>query len=244
MSRGLYVTLVVLSAWLASTESARAETRVRVVETYPAETELTLARNQRFYLRLAYETDAPVKIWAQPHYGGKPANAGSHGSRTYAGSGEALGWFFLMQPGDRVDEIRIVAGSGGRNSTPLVATHRVRIVGGTGAAAVDAPPPWVASLRALDEAARQAEAAARAAEPTSVGWSLLVSILGLGALALGIAGIVGPVVAARRWRGGWRLAALAPAVLMGLVLLNILVGTLVDSSSHNLWPFELLMAAG
>src|SRR5690606_26335376 len=151
-------------------------------ETYPAETGLTLAQKQYFYLRLAYETDEPVRIWARPYYRGEPANAASHGSHRHTGSGETRGWFFLMQPGDRVDEIRITAGTGRRGSTPVRATVPVRIVGGTGVVAADTPPPWVASLRMQDEAAQREEDAARAAEPAPAGWSLLVSILGLAAL--------------------------------------------------------------
>ena len=44
-----------------------------------------------------------------------------------------------------------------------------------------------------------------------------------------------------RWRGPWRLAAAVPALVMTLVVLNILVGVMIDPTSHNLWPFEVLM---
>lgn len=61
-------------------------------------------------------------------------------------------------------------------------------------------------------------------------------------LALGLTGIAAPIWGLRRWHGGWRMAAAVPAMLMGLVVLNIVIGTAIDSSSHNLWPFEILIA--
>jgi hypothetical protein len=49
------------------------------------------------------------------------------------------------------------------------------------------------------------------------------------------------IVAIRRWRGGWRAGALLPAVALAAVIANILVGTLRDRTSHNLWPLEIVV---
>src|SRR5690606_18811973 len=89
-----------------------AGTEVRIVETWPAADDGYLPRNQSFYVRIAYRSDTPVGIWLHPMYQGQPARAGSNPSARYVGEGETLGWFFLMQPGDRVDEIRVVVGNG------------------------------------------------------------------------------------------------------------------------------------
>ena len=89
---------------------ARAETEVRVLATYPAGAPVTLGKNQTFYLRVGYTTHEPVQIWARPFFEGREVTAGSNPSRTHTGCGEALGWFFFMQPGERVDEVRITAG--------------------------------------------------------------------------------------------------------------------------------------
>src|SRR5207342_841346 len=89
-----------------------------------------LAPNQNFYLRIAYETDRPVSIWARPYYRGKEVAAGSNPSRQYNGNGEALGWFFLMRPEEQVDEVRINVGDGSRAGTNTLATHPVRVTGG------------------------------------------------------------------------------------------------------------------
>jgi len=39
------------------------------------------------------------------------------------------------------------------------------------------------------------------------------------------------------------LAAL-PALWMAFVLLRILIGVWIDPTSHNLWPFEILISGG
>ena len=108
--------LLVLAAWFGPIGVAHAGTTVRVVETWPAGGDVVLGRNQNFYLRLAYDTDKPVGIWVMPYFHGKPAKVGSSPSQTYSGSGETFGWFFFMQPGEAVDEIRVTAGDGGRTA--------------------------------------------------------------------------------------------------------------------------------
>src|SRR3546814_9045893 len=37
---------------------------------------------------------------------------------------------------------------------------------------------------------------------------------------------------------------MVPAALMAFVVLRIMVGVAIDPTSHNLWPFEILMAGG
>lgn len=244
MSRVAAVTTAVLGAWCVLAGAAHAQTTVRVVETWPAGQDITLARNQNFYLRIAYETDSPVRIWARPYFRGEPANAGSHPSPLRSGSGEALGWFFLQRPGDRVDEIRVSVGDGGTRSTPVVVTHRVRIVGGQEVAAAATEPQWVVALRAQDEAAQREEYERRMSTPASAGDTALFGGFMLAVLALGIFGIVAPLWGAWRWRGGWRVAAMVPAALMAFVVLRIVAGVAIDPTSHNLWPFEIVMAGG
>ena len=45
----------------------------------------------------------------------------------------------------------------------------------------------------------------------------------------------------RRWHGAWRWLASLPAVALVIVILNILIGTLREPTSHNLWPLEIVM---
>lgn len=230
--------LLTLSALFVSAGEARGETTVRVLETYPAGDVVTLGDNQTFYLRLAYSTDAPVRIWARPFFQGNETDAGSNPSRVYTGSGETLGWFFFSEPGKQVDEVRISINDGSRDSH-VVATYPVRVTSSNQPEA-GTEPAWLVDLRKedrrlLDEAFEQ-----RMNTPSSVGEDLFFSGFMLAVLGLGIVGVVAPVWAWRRWKGGWRVAAAVPAAMMGFVVLRIVLGTAADPTSHNLWPFEIL----
>ena len=150
---------LVVAAFPALSASAQASPTVAVVQTWPGGDEVTLANGSNFYLRIGYTTDQPVSIWARPYFAGKEVAAGSNPSRSYSGSGEALGWFFLMHPGDQVDEVRILVGDGSSNGTSMLASRRVRITAGAASAAGtdDDAPEWVARMKRLDAAAQQAD---------------------------------------------------------------------------------------
>lgn len=218
---------------------------VRVLETYPAGQSVTLPRGEHFNLRLSYDTGQPIGIWIKPYFRGKEVPAGTSPSPRYTGKGEALAWFFFLEPGQQADEIRIRAGNGSREM-PVVATYRVQVTGGSSRARASAspwaptPPDWVASLqrqadRQIMEAAAASQAGAGAGSAVFLGGFMLL------VAALCLAGLAAPAWAMRRWQGGWRLAAAAPAALLGFVILRIVVGTAIDPTSHNLWPFEILM---
>jgi hypothetical protein len=64
-----------------------------------------------------------------PYFHGQRVNVVSSPSQTYSGSSESFGWFFFMPTGDEVDAIRITAGDGGTNNTPVVTTWRGHLAG-------------------------------------------------------------------------------------------------------------------
>lgn len=67
---------------------------------------------------------------------------------------------------------------------------------------------------------------------------ILAAAMFFGAIALDVALV-------RRWRGAWRILALLPLVALVLWAGFIVVGVAQDPTSHNLWPFELILwAAG
>lgn len=87
---------------------------------------------------------------------------------------------------------------------------------------------------------------AAAADAPSAGvadWLVLAVFL-LGAFLLGLFGLLAPLWAAWRWRGGWRVVATVPGLVVLWVVLRIVFDTARDPTSHNLWPFELLLAGG
>ena len=234
------ILFLALFAWPIAPIAAHAETSVQVLETDPSGNDITLARNQNFYLRLGYATDHPIRIWAEPYFHGRQANAGSNPSGTHTGTGEALGWFFFAKPGEQVDEIRIRAGDGSTSGTHVVAAYPVRITGGAQTDDAHVEPDWVVAMK------RQAAVQQRAAyeksmgTPPTVGETAFFGGFMLLMLAVGFLGFAGPAWGLWRWRGGWRIAAAAPAALMGFVVLRLVVDTAADPTSHNLWPFEIL----
>jgi hypothetical protein len=232
------------STWLClamlAAANVPAATTVEVLESYPEGDRVTLAQGQNYYLRLQYEADAPVKIWARPFHRGKPADAGSHPSQSHTGSGETLGWFFFPDARGAVDEIRILVGDGSRDGTAVALSYPMDIVAGAGRVSRAGEPEWVARLQAVDAERQRAAFEAAASQPASAGASVFMIFFMLGMLALGAAGLVLPIRAFAKWRGGWRMAAAVPAAMMGFVVLRIIIGVAIDPTSHNLWPFEIL----
>jgi hypothetical protein len=237
-------TRILLAAVLALVAAgARAELRVTVDATDPA-SPAVLARDQPLYVRIAYEGADGHHFWAKPYFRGQPVRRiKSNASLRHSGSGTALGWFSLDEA-EAVDEVRVVAGGG--QPFREFEVHRAPVdvrgsgVPGTAAARAD----WVEVLRRENEAQRRREMEEARARPASVADSLLGVGFMLAALGLGVGGIALPVWAVRRWRGGWRLAAALPLAAIALVAARIVVDTARDPTSHNLWPFEILMAGG
>jgi hypothetical protein len=232
--------------WLAScavVQTAGAATTVEVLDTEPANRTATLGAGQTFYMRIAYSTDTPVRIWARPYFEGREVNAGSNPSRVHEGEGETLGWFFFLgEPGQRVDEIRITVGDGSEAGTYELERLQVRITAGTAPAPARAEPAWLAQLKTEDQRLQRADYERRMSEPPGAGDQAVAAGFMLAVLAIGIGSIALPLRAMRRWQGGWRVAAALPAVWLGFVVLRIVVGTASDPTSHNLWPFEILYA--
>ena len=63
---------------------------------------------------------------------------------------------------------------------------------------------------------------------------LFVLALFIGFLSAGVFALV-------RWRGAWRLAALLPLFTVGFIVVRIVVDTHAAPTSHNLWPFEVVI---
>lgn len=243
MSRPGMLMAFAIAAWLALAGAVQASPTVTVLETWPGGDTVTLAKGSNFYLRIGYTTEQPTSIWARPYFAGKEVVAGSNPSRSYSGSGEALGWFFLMPQANQVDEVRIFVGNGSPNGTTMLASHRVLITGGvTSATAADAPE-WVVRMKQQDAAAQQADFEKRQATPTSAGDAVVFGGLMLALLGLGLLGLLAPAWALWRWRGGWRLAACVPLAMVAFVVLRLMLDTASDPTSHNLWPFEILQVS-
>jgi hypothetical protein len=230
---------LVAMAGLACVPAALADTAARVLETQPGASG-SLGRQESFYVRIAYETDEPVSIWARPFLNGvQVMQTYSNASASHLGSGEALGWFALTGPGE-VDEVRLIAGGGTPYREWELARYPVQLEWTAAPPAASPRAAWVDTLIGADEARRREEAAQRAGEPLSAGDMLLGMGFMFAVLALLIASLVVPIWSVIAWRGGWRLAAAVPAAMVMFVVLRIIADTVRDPTSHNLWPFEIL----
>jgi hypothetical protein len=235
--RLLYLLCVATAVGTAA--GAHAESSARIVETQPA-ADSTLGRQQSFFVRIEYDTDEAIRLWVRAYRNGTHVEkVMSNGSPTYTGSGEALGWFALIEPGD-VDEVRILAGGGNPYREWELARESVQLRWTDDAPSAEPQEAWVTDLLEVQTARQQEDAQRRASEPTSAGGTLLFSGFMLAVLMLLVASIGVPVWSAWKWRGGWRIAAAVPAAIILFVALRIVVDTARDPTSHNLWPFEIL----
>lgn len=224
---------------LAFATPLQADTQVSIGDLEPADRSV-LAPGAAVHVLMHYQTEFPVRLWARPYANGSEVPAQSNASPTYTGAGEALGWFSLIEPGV-VDEIRINAGGGDPYREWQVTSLPVKLEWSAAGQRAAAQPAWVDDLRQKQIEEMHSQSQQRAGESGGALDGLMLAgfvVLVGGAL---VGGIALPLRGAMRWRGGWRIAAFAPLGLMGFVILRIVIDTAIDPTSHNLWPFEILM---
>jgi hypothetical protein len=238
-SRRLVTLLSLAALSLVAISAAHAESSARIVQTQPA-ADATLGRQQSFFVRIEYDTDEAIRLWVRAYRNGTHVQkVMSNASPTYTGSGEALGWFALIEPGD-IDEVRVLAGGGQPYREWELARESVELRWTDDAPSTEPQEAWVTDLLEIETARQQEDAQRRASEPTSAGGTVVFGGFMLAVLVLLVAGIGVPVWSAWKWRGGWRIAAAVPAAVILFVVLRIVVGTARDPTSLNLWPFEIL----
>ena len=96
-------------------------------------------------------------------------------------------------------------------------------------------------MLAAEEIERQRLAAEKGLRPPDAVDSLISIALPFALLATLMASVGVPLWALRTWRGAWRIAASVPALAVLATLFKIVVDTTVEPTSHNLWPFEILI---
>ena len=206
----------------------------------------TLHNNEHVYVRIQYETTAPMRVWVQFFDHGKrttkPYTNGE--ALLQPGQGETLAWFAFTGAGS-VDAIRLSAIA---NDRDVVASQDLSVgytwdgQRSTG----EARAPWVGPLLAKDEQ-RQKEAfdqMEKRVGAAGMGFGMVVvSIFGVVALAALAACFGWPLWGAIRWDGNWRIAAALPLVATLLWGLKDAYDLMLDRTSHNLLPFEFIIAA-
>lgn len=222
---------ILLAALLLACGAAAAETRLQVFETHPA-SPAVLGHWEQFQLRVGYTTDRPVRIFGEPYAGSEKAPGMSSTSFLYGpGAGEALYWIAYTKPA-RVDRIVVYAQDekGQRVASTEVAVRLEWT--GQPAAAPRAAPAWVGRLEAERNALQKAASDARAREPVNWAWVIAFQLAALSIPA----SLVLQVLLLLRWRGGWRLAALASGVPMAGFFAHAVLAFFAGS---NIFPLLL-----
>jgi hypothetical protein len=200
------------------------------------ETGAALPRWGTIYLDVAYSADQPVRIQAQGFSAdASPKGQAMNASVEYpAGDGDALAWISFSEPAE-IDRIQITLYD--KNFKPLAAIEEPFRAswGAEPAATRPAQPEWVVSLRQKEEriAAEYASAHPPASDPVG---NIMVFLMFLSVPAYFVAQALGAFL----WRGRWRVAAMAPLVVMAPVLAFTVFALAAGS---NLWPLYLIFAA-
>jgi hypothetical protein len=230
----------VLALGLFSLAGAQAQLRVEIAETDPP-LPAVLARDEALRLRIEYSGAEGNQFWASPCFQGRRVGrVKTNPSRKHTGSGTALGWFSL-DGADSVDEIRIRTGGGKPYREWDVLRVRVDVRGTGVPGEHRARAPWAERLIQADNEQHQRELREDRARAPSLADNLIVAGFGLAVVGLFAGSIAGPAWALWKWRGAWRIAGGLPLLAMAFVVLRIIVDTVRDPTSHNLWPFEILM---
>jgi hypothetical protein len=193
-----------------------------------------LALGQPFHVEIAYRSDIPLRLQAEGYSTGKPLNAGQSMNASVAhpaGSGKTLVWISYRESA-AIDEIRITAYDSSWQPLRALAVP-MRIQWSKDGARFE-NPSWIDDLRAVE--ARIDEAARAASEAKSGGIGDVILDI---ALWFALPGFLVLQVLAFRWlSGGWRLAAMLPAGLMGLAVIHAMLAL---ASGSNLWPILIIL---
>lgn len=208
----------------------------------------TLHNNDHVYVRVQYEATAPLRVEMQLFdHGARATKQHTNGEvLLQPGEGETMAWFAFPGSGS-VDSIRLSARVNDRTivaNTDLTVNYVWDGQPSTG----ENRAPWVEPLLAQDKQRQQAAFAQMEQQIGSGGYGgafgmLAVSLFGIVALGALVAGFGWPVWGVIRWAGAWRAAAAVPLVAIVMWGLKDAYDLMIDRTSHNLLPFEFVIAA-
>ncbi|MEO8678229.1 MAG: hypothetical protein ABI665_04235 [Vicinamibacterales bacterium] len=227
--------LILFASCLALSGAAQAQNTVRVLETWPA-SPATLARSESFNLRIHYEApDRVVRVRAEAFFQGQRVPGINSGSPEMPpGSGEALFWF-AYDSATRVD--RIVVRLDGPRGDVLGSAELPVDLTWTGAPDPQAPKPgWVTTLEREQNERISDELKQFQEGPLMWFGTALIAIMPMTVIAF----VLLQGFALWKWRGKWRIAALASAIPMALVVAYTVYAAAAGS---NLFPLVLLFAS-
>jgi hypothetical protein len=219
---------------LLSFPAAAGAPEVRIVGSHPALTG-ELPRNGALYLRLTYRSDIPLRMQAKGFFKGVEARdeVRWNPSPAYpAGEGEAMVWIAYAAP-TRLDELRIEVSDEGWQPL-VVAKLPVNVSWSAASGATKRAPEWVGRLNGAQQNS--------AGENRTVNGG--VDVLGMlvaGFVVLAVPGyFVLHVALSLLCSGRWRIAALAPLLVMVPAVAHAAVALAAQST---LWPLLVILTA-
>lgn len=227
----VYITLITV---MCLSQSARSDERfsVRILETDPS-VAATLHAREPFYVRIAYQSDVPLRFQAAGYDRGMKRQEGValNPAPVYgAGTGHAIGWI----AGDdktRIDEIRVhVFDESWRLIDTLSAAADIRWNGAAPRTRRE-PAAWATELSDIQQHMTAARLASTGEDNAL--WGILVMLM-----AWSVPGyFVLQIYMWLKYREHWRRAALLPLWVMVPLFAYSLFALFAGS---NLWPLMLI----
>jgi len=223
--------IIIILGLVLSPAAVFADVNVQIIETDPT-SPAVLGRWGEFSLRIGYNSDEPVRIYAQPYFHEQRVPAITGGTPTCGpGRGETFFWFAFVDPRE-VDSIRIFAES--KTGEVLAQASLDVDLKWTGQPIESprVPAEWVTRMKAAQQSSRARDSALM----NSPLWYLVGGFMMLG--VPGYFALQGWAL----WRlhDQWRKPAMLPLWPMGAVLLYTIYAYLDGS---NLFPIVLIFTA-
>jgi len=223
----LFLLLIAPAAAMAAVPS------VEVLAIHPASGQ-TLPRDTAVYVHLRYRSETELRVQVKGFRSGTEIRDGArwNPSPPYpSGSGEAIAWIAYTSP-VRIDELRIEISDG--NWRKLLILMQPAGFAWSGQPGQEAPrPEWV---RRLSDAQQHATSAS-SKSAVGGGFDMIIGLV----VMLSVPGyFVLQILCGLRWSGGWRLAALAPLLVMVPAVIH---ASFALSAGSNIWPIVVILAA-
>lgn len=196
-----------------------------------------LPRSGTIYMEIAYRADQPIRLQARAFAKGMSLDAGQMMNASVvhpAGGGRALVWVSYSEPA-LIDEIRVTAYD--EKWQPLTTLPVVRPAEWLAKPAERqaAKPDWVEALIQAERKIAEQYRKDNPPEPDPMGDLMVVFMF------LAIPGyFVLQAAALLTQSGGWRLAGMAPLLVMAPATLHAVFALAAGS---NIWPIVLIFAA-
>ena len=229
--------ILALLAWICLSPSTPADAgaRILVLETDPASPAI-LGSWHRFNVRISYVSDEPIRVHGQAFSKGRKVTSATSGSPVYPpGTGEGMFWFPYTEVA-QVDRIVLTAYTARSQTTLAEAALDVELRWTGEKTVPPASADWVRRMDAEAERRHRDEYKAYMNRPTPAWQGVLFFALVWSPVAY----LVTQVVALRRFRGRWRVAALVPLVPMAIVLFYTVSAYRAGS---NLFPLVLIFTS-